>query len=58
MAKRIGIYIRDFTPGGGAEKRSAVMAERLSRTNDVTLLAAKPKACDPLRLMLRDNPEV
>lgn len=42
MAKRIGIYIRDFALGGGAEKRSAVMAERLSRMHDVRLLVSGP----------------
>jgi glycosyltransferase involved in cell wall biosynthesis len=43
MAKRIGIYIRDLTlGGGGAEKRSAVMAERLSRAYDVTVLVCGP----------------
>lgn len=40
MAKRIGIYIRGLSLAGGAEKRSAVLAERLSRMYDVTLLVS------------------
>ena len=38
--KRIGIYKRDMTPGGGSEKRSSVIAERLSRVHDVTLVVS------------------
>jgi hypothetical protein len=40
--RRIGIYNRDITNGGGAEKRTAVMAERLSRVHDVTLVVSGP----------------
>ncbi|HEX4230972.1 MAG TPA: glycosyltransferase [Bryobacteraceae bacterium] len=40
MSKRIGIYIRDLTLAGGAEKRTAVMAERLSHQYNVTLLVS------------------
>jgi glycosyltransferase involved in cell wall biosynthesis len=40
MAKRVGIYIRDLALAGGAEKRTAVMAERLSRAYNVTLLVS------------------
>src|SRR5277367_3139761 len=38
--KRIGIYKRDMIVGGGAEKRSSVIAERLSHMHDVTLVVS------------------
>src|ERR1700689_5757412 len=40
--KRIGIYKRDMACNGGADKRSSVMAERLSRLHDVTLVVSGP----------------
>jgi glycosyltransferase involved in cell wall biosynthesis len=38
--KRIGIYKRDMIPSGGSEKRCSVIAERLSRMHDVTLVVS------------------
>ncbi|MBN1567898.1 MAG: glycosyltransferase [Acidobacteria bacterium] len=48
MRRHIGIYNRDMNGGGGSEKRSVVMAERLSREHDVTLVVGGPCSLERL----------
>jgi len=46
--RRIGIYNRNMAAGGGAEKRCAVLAERLSRNHDVTFLVSRTPSISSL----------
>ncbi len=42
MRKRIGVYTLPITTGGGGEKSISVIAERLSRNHDVSLIVGEP----------------
>lgn len=42
MRKRIGVYTLAITGGGGGEKSTSVMAERLSRNHDVFFVVGEP----------------
>jgi glycosyltransferase involved in cell wall biosynthesis len=51
--KRIGIYKRDMACNGGGDKRSSVMAERLSLLHDVTLVVGGPVSLEKIEAYFR-----